>query len=289
MRSNSIYASLTKDSLLAELKMQLYAPANQSKTFIILEGKDDITLLESCFSKDCYLFESYGGKQALEEIVKMFACPQVIGIRDRDYLKTPNERIFFCDYCNAEMMIISNEDSFSSLMLKAVKIDEDFIAIRDTVLNSLLCLSALRKANEEHQWGLSFQKLSISCLLRGKGSIEKQELIEMLNRVNLNNLIDCDRENTVNQEIESIRDNLLAYTNGHDFCEALICYLKKNYSSNKQIGTWGIDDVHILLSIGFRPVDFTQTILYKNLYEYQEKNNLNILSFVGLNRFSQVV
>lgn len=116
MIENSVYLSLGKDSLHAELRMQLASPKNKNKVFIILEGQDDITLLKDCFTQDCYLFESYGGKQALEETVRLFEYNNVIGIRDRDYTKSCNPRIFFCDYCNAEMMVVSNNEAFNSLL-----------------------------------------------------------------------------------------------------------------------------------------------------------------------------
>ena len=278
MVSNSIYSSLSKDDMLAELKLQLSSPNNIKKTFVILEGVEDITLFSPLLSKDCSIFESYGGKQALEETINTcFQDKRVIGIRDRDYLlTTSNNRIFFCDYCNAEMMIISNEQGFSNVLLKILREQVDCNKIRDEILESLLILSAMRKANEENSWGITLKDISIPYILSICNPIVVDNLIEHINRKS-KNTITLEKRKVIIDEANKIKGDLLNYTNGHDFCAALIDYLKKRASSNPSIHALSKDTIHIFLSLGYNIMYFAKTNLYKSLYDYQNQNDLKIV------------
>ena len=286
---NKIYNNLRKDDLLAELKMQLFAPSNTKKTFIVFEGLDDITLLKSCFTDNCILFESYSGKIGVEDIIDTFDYPQVIGIIDRDYAHTLKKRLFLCDYCNAEMMVISNDDAFTCLMEKLHLFNNDPIDFRNSVLNSLLYLSALRKANDEYHWNINFSRLPIIKLLENQTKILYDDLIQLINRQNVDNPINHERELLIQAESIKIASNLLMYTNGHDFCTAFIHLIKRKYPNNKVTKSLGEDNIHTMLYIGFRPVDFIKTNLFNEILNYQTENALNILSFVSYNNKNIII
>lgn len=277
--ANSIRTVLSKESLLAEIKMQLSAPANANKAIIIFEGTDDIAIFNSLLSdKNCLSLESYGGKQALEEIINCYIFDyRVIGIRDKDYLLTPsNNRIFFCDHCNLEMMIISDLEAFNHIMYKITQEVADYAEFRNKILISLILVSAARKANDENIWGINFQNISIDYLLKDSDQIVFENLVFHLNNKSDVKLTDIYIEQ-IKQTCSVISDNLIDYTNGHDFCAALCCFLKKYYSKKPVVKALGKIMLHLLLSMGYNNEYFKKTNLYASLQAYQDFNNLKIV------------
>lgn len=276
MIENSVYLALDKATMFAELRMQLSSPNNKKKTYIILEGQDDITLLRDCFTNECYLFESYGGKTALEETVNAFQNSNVIGVRDRDYIKFEKPRVFCCDYCNAEMMVVSNDKAFTVLLNKITQSNDNFVELRNQLLNDLIYLSAIRKLNEEYKFELNFKKVSINYLYRSKNLSNLSYLVEYINRYSEQKIND-DKRKLIEDEVTKIKENLLLYTNGHDFCELLITFLKQQYPNKNVVKTLSIGNFHLVLYIGYSFIYFYSTDLYKKLYDYQINNNLSIV------------
>lgn len=277
MPNNSIHQNLTKEQMLAELRLQLTSPINKDKSFLIIEGQDDLKVMREFLSNNCHIFESYSGKQGVEEIVQKFSDNRLIGIRDKDYLNIPtNTRIFFYDYCNLEMMIISNINYFSNILYKLIINPKDFTPLRDKSLTNILSLSALRKCNEENNWGISLTNIPICKLLSNKNIIELNDLLYIVSKKNNDRTFSKDEQILLSQNIKIVKQELLKYTNGHDFCESLLYEIKRNYP-NKMINKIGIDIFHSYLIAAYNYTDFHYTKLFKDLIEYESVNNIKIL------------
>ena len=276
--NDSIREHLSKDSLVAELKMQLSSPQNLNRTMILFEGEDDISVFNSLIDNDgCMLFESYGGKAALNEIItSIINDKRLIGIRDRDYEANPlGQRIFFCDHCNLEMMIVSNNESFSNSMFKIVRQGDDFLKLREDVLLAIKGLSITRKLNEELQWHISFKGISVNYLLTLSNPIKVKDLILYLNSINAN-MIDDQQMDLIITEMDKLTSHPLDYTNGHDYCQALVFFLKTKYT-NKGIKTIGAKDFSTFLYLGYHEKHFKKTSLYNSLVLYQNQEKLSIV------------
>ena len=102
MATNSIRTNLSKDTTISEIKLLLSADREKIKKIVVVEGEDDIIFLSRFFNKDVILFESFSGKQGVEEIIntREICDFRVIGIRDKDYCNGhSNKRRFFYDRC----------------------------------------------------------------------------------------------------------------------------------------------------------------------------------------------
>ncbi len=277
---DSIRTSLSKESMLAEIRMQLSAPQNENKTFVILEGIDDITMFDSLLSPTgCILYESYGGKTALNKTVsEAFNDKRIIGIRDIDYdIPLECERIFYCDHCNAEMMMIANDSFFISIMRKLIKRKENFLQLRLDVLDCLKYFSFTREQNDTNHWGVNLSSTSVEYLISKNDPIKINDIINHVN-IKSNVKIDNQKKIAICEAVDNNKKTLLDYTNGHDFCSILKCMIKNKYGlQNTTLTKISDQDFKNFLSIGYTFDYFTKTVLFDKLKEYQETNSLHIV------------
>ena len=278
--NNSIRAQLSKDDLLAEIRMQLSSPLNEHKTFLAFEGLDDIYLFESLVNTDeCFLYESYGGKEALREIVENhFLDKRIIAIRDKDYDTNGDcERIFYCDYCNAEMMMVSNDLYFSTFMRRIVRKNVDFTILRDQVLDALKVISFTRKLNDEKSWGINLSDISVEYMFSLSNPISLENLALHINSKSRTKFDDT-MQLTVVDDLNNNTNNLLHYTNGHDFCVGLKCVVNNQFGINKNpINKLNATDFRSMLSLPYNLDFFKTTNLYASLKKYEEKSELHIV------------
>lgn len=85
MGKNSIQSNLTKDDLIAEIRLTLGADFKREHTVIIVEGEDDISFFNGKLSSNVDIRESFSGKRGVLEIVSLFSDSRVIGVCDVDY------------------------------------------------------------------------------------------------------------------------------------------------------------------------------------------------------------
>ena len=273
---NSIRNDLSKDAVLSEIRLQLTSPLNKNKSIILFEGLSDVVFFESLIENNSLLIESYGGKSDVIETIKNFADYRLIAIIDKDYdPELEEERIFYCDYCNVEMMIISNENLFDRVLTKLLLKKDDYTTLRNDVLQSLKCLSFLRQDNDINDWGIDFTKISIQRLLGQKMIVELEILKSEINSKS-DIKLDEEKEREILKNKDNSIENLLNITNGHDFCRALPIFLTLRYEKQKK--KMSEDDIRTILSIGYTEKFFKETQLFNKLMKYQGKYNLSIVS-----------
>lgn len=279
--NNSIRMNLSKYSMENEIRLLLSVPQNKSKTIVIFEGQDDIKLFMPLLNlNSVYLFESYGGKPAIKSIlqVRFLNEKRVVGIADKDYEMQKVERLFFCDYCNAEMMIVGNDDSLAYTLFTVTNEWLDVSSVRDRVLQKLIFLTIIRKLNDENDWGLTFQNISINGIMQKSDLTPLMQAVRVINSKNRLNIIDEQRKGKIKSEKEHLlSENLLEYTNGHDFCKALLREIKFLFPSSKKIASISSDEFEDFLRMGYRKEFFAYSSLYNSLYKYQTQNHLVIV------------
>lgn len=216
-------------------------------------------------------------KKGIDILKKFGNCNRVIGIFDRDYdVDIKDEKIFFCDYCNVEMMILSDDRLFSDTLFNIFSSFIDVCNIRRIILDDLLILSAIRKLNYIEQWGLSFTNLPLKEIIKNKTDLEK--IIFFINKKNVNNIIDISRKKFISLEVTAMQNlNLLNYTNGHDFCHTLLLELKELYKTNRTIQHMNLDELWLLIISGYGKEYFKKSKLYSNILSYQQNHGLKIV------------
>lgn len=275
MSGNSIRGCLSKEDTISEIILSL--GHNPNATCVVVEGESDIRLFKSILSDSVELFQSYSGKHGIEDIVvRQFQNnKRVIGIRDRDYerIKKQKKRMFFCDYCCAEMMIISDDYCYNRIYNNVFNDPcETSLDNRIHILKTLLFMSLLRKNNEEKKWGICIKDIKAGEYYDSSTDDINQD--ELIKNINYRSDIKLSGEMTRIVQREFNKDyNLADYlnmTNGHDFISMFgkFCGPKKTMSN----GT-----LETTLRVAFGEDNFQKTQLYIRLKEYQENKSVKIV------------
>lgn len=274
MATNSIIDNLDSKDMISTIKLEMGADINKEKVFLIVEGTDDKKFFKYFCQKNVSICESYSGKKGIEEILYYFKkSKNIIGIRDKDYENRKlDDRILFYDYCNMEMMLISDDEVFEKIICEYYNGEKEYLKLRSEILINLIPLSSLRKVNENEKKMWNFNGIDYNLILNDDYEIEKEKIYESLQNINkLKNTEDF----TSNLDVKKryTYKELLNITNGHDFLKLLCIYCKR--SSNKK----NIKDENLIeaLRCGFGNSNFKNTNLYNSLKSYQKTNKIKIV------------
>lgn len=149
--------SYKKDFIIeSKIRLLINADINNNKTYILVEGNDDINLLRHMMNDNIDII-GCNGKESILKIVKNIDKVNCIGIIDMDYeYNYNNTRIFLYDYCCLEMMIISDKGIIKKIA-KEFKISVNKIL---DILFSLLFISLMRKYNYYNKLNIDFGPLN---------------------------------------------------------------------------------------------------------------------------------
>ncbi len=269
MSTNSILDNLTSDDMISTIKLEIGADVKKEKTFLVVEGKDDKKFLKYLVKENVVICESYSGKKGIEEILAKFKNnKKIIGIRDRDYEKRKlDNRIFFYDFCNIEMMIINDNNVFERICCEYYEGKMNYIELRKNILQNLLLISILRKKNEEEKKMWNFNGINYDMDENGK--IAEESLFFDLQTINPSK----PKNEFVFSFAKIIKyEELLNITNGHDFIKTFIKYCKKENGKN-------INEKNLLevLRCTFTKESFKRTALYKDIKCYQISNKIEFV------------
>ena len=150
MDNNSIRKHLEREDIISEIRLLRGEDYKKEKTFVIVEGDDDLKFFKNKFNDNTYGFESFSGCDGVEEIVNYFQSDQrIIGIRDKDYssLTSGENKIFLYDYHSLEIMLAMNDESFESICSEFYCGDENVFDLRNKVFQKLKYISCFREIN----------------------------------------------------------------------------------------------------------------------------------------------
>ena len=271
--ADSIRKCLDEADTVSELKLLL--SASKDKTFVVLEGDDDIRLFKSLLGCKVGLVQSYQSKIGVEKMIQVHFPREkhVIGIRDKDYQQKPlSNRIFYCDFCCLEMMVIANDEVLERVYNSYCNTVIGATVLRLTCLRHLELLSELRCLNEREKWNVKFDGINPQVLYDEDQSAMDENVIRYLNSCNPDNTISDERYSAVKKQfpIKNSENELLYIANGHDFT-SIFHYLGKIKESKIVIGK--------ALRSSFGKNEFKKTQLYRKLLEYQQKNKIAILDY----------
>lgn len=264
MGTNSIKKNLTKDSIISDIKLLLGADINKENVYVIVEGEDDVKFLRKYLNSNVKIYESFSGKNGVEEIVQseIICSSRVIGIRDKDYCNAPkDEKIFFYDRCCLEIMIVEFDNAFNSIYYEFYDGKMEPHKLKEHILTQLLKVSQVRKYNEENKMKINFKGLSFQDMIDDASKMNKDKFIEQLKKLNSGKSIDFDN---IFSNLSCQYSNILDITNGHDFILLfkVICDKK---GSRKPITEKQISSV---LRGSFNEELLKKTYLYRSICEY---------------------
>lgn len=243
---------------------------------MVVEGEDDQKLFRPLLASNVDLFQSYASKKGVDNIVGNYFPieTRVIGIRDKDYQDSPfSNRTFFCDYCCAEMMIISLDSCFERIYCNFYKkgiFNSD--ALRVHCLERLEKLSKLRQLNEQNNWNVIFDGIKPGKHYSDDISAMNLNILSDLNSHNPSNIINDDRDMMCDALPKCISvSDYLDITNGHDFIH-LFCKVCLDSHSKTCL-----ESIQATMRGTLGKAEFKETKLYANLISYQIRNGINIV------------
>jgi hypothetical protein len=256
---------LTKDSIISDIKLLLGADINKENVYVVVEGDDDIKFLRRYLNSNVTIYESFSGKNGVEEIVNsaIIFNSRVIGIRDKDYCNDfKNKKIFFYDRCCLEMMIAEVDEAFNGIYYEFYNGEMEPHKLKEHILNELFTVSQLRKYNEENKMEINFKGISFQSMIDDESKINEDKFIEQIKKLNSGkpiNFIDI-----INKSSYQNTDNMLDITNGHDFILLFKAFCDKrcrgNSANEKQISS--------VLRGSFSEEFLKETTLYENISNY---------------------
>ena len=282
MGKNSIQSNLSKEDIIAEIRLTLAADVEHKKSVVIVEGEDDILFFRGKLQPDVDIRESFSGKCGVIEIVNHFSEYRVIGICDVDFnSRCPSPQIFYYDYSCLEMMLISNDSAFSAFFYTYYQgSPEDPQKVRFQLLSNLKWLSFYRKLSAENNWAVNFKGLSISLAYNNNTqALDTSNLLSQINKINPG-IISNDRSRIellsteCRQELD--REAYLSIIQGHDFLNyfQVLCESVRHLKGKSP----GVAELSRALICSYRKEDFAKSSLFRSLSEYQATYQLDILS-----------
>lgn len=274
MDNNSIRRNLKREDIISEIRLLCGEDYSKVKTFVIVEGDDDLKFIKNKFNSNTYGFESFSGCAGVEEIVSCFQSDKrVIGIRDKDYsdLISGTNKIFLYDYHSLEIMLAMNDESFEAVCSEFYCGDEKVFELRNKVFQKLKYISCFRKKNSCEGWELITDNISIDELYRQSKLDRHEEIAKEINRPSKNNY-NLEKQSIVDECYRTVTD-LQSITRGHDFAE-LFKVICNSSGIEREIKS---RDVELVLRSSFTLESFKNTNLFQSLLKYENDNDLKFL------------
>lgn len=275
MSADSIFSHLTAENTVAEIDFILSADYRRERTVVLLEGEDDVKVFRFLVSDDVTLIKAYGASTTVDKLIPS-AFPderRVIGIRDHDYLKRrTHPRIFWCDRCCCEMMLLSDPETFERVCVNFYRGELGATELRDEILTRLYYISSARLLSQEMRLGLRLSDTDLASVIGPELTPSVDTVLRFLRRYN-------DKKVTA-KFVAAMKklpspppaDDLLEITNGHDFLAVLSIYVcgKRRTVSERELGG--------ALRCAYSLSAFRKTRLYRELVAYGDENSLEIVA-----------
>lgn len=268
---------ITYQDKLIELRLDISHPYCKGKAFVLLEGESDLKFYRKFFnSNNCKVETIPGSKFNVEECVGELTknSPIIIGIIDADFVHLgakPYDKanVFLTDFHDMEMMLISDDEIFSSLICEYTDLPRDkHSETRNNIMSSIEQISYLKWLNEvenlhyDFKFGfhdlISFENLEIDLNEYFKRVLSKSPNAKITDK------------KIILDKIKALKDtnpHPLQLCNGHDFMKAISQYVKQEF------GVKGVSDKHIVSScrMTFSFNHYSSTELYNNTKMWADK------------------
>ena len=273
---------ITYQDKLNELRLDVSHPNNKGIAFVLLEGESDIRLFRKLFNLDnCKVEAIPGGKFKLEDCVDELAniYPLIFGIRDADFIRLgihpySKANMFLTDFHDMEMLLISEDEVFSSIIFEYTSLTKDrHSEVRTSIMISIELIGYLRWLNEieklEYDFNCGFQDLISFSNLEIDFS---QYFARILSKSPNAKLTDI---TIVVKKIKLLKEtnpNYFQLTNGHDFIKALSRYVKDS-GSGRGISE---ENVNSSLRMAFTFEHYKLTHLFSDTKSWSEMKSCNL-------------
>ena len=264
----------TFEEKLSELKLDTSHPLSKKNVFVVVEGRDDVKLYKKLLNETCVVghFDAEGKEKLEKGLMDLWKYPllaNLIGIRDADFLHLEgiqpfHPNLFFTDYHDAEMLLVSSDDTLQALFSEYLPKENKPKDVRDFLMNALRFVSYTRWYSIRNKSGFRFKEFPLQVVLNlQKGEIEMEKFIDLLIKLSPDET-NVDKIRLI-EEIKGLYDaehDLRQLTNGHDFVGVLALFLKtKTFSINPE-------NLAKSLRLTYHKTEFRLTKLYQKLKDW---------------------
>lgn len=273
--------------------------------YLLVEGAKDLRLYRKFIREELRVKATFG-KYALREVYEILERNQfnkVLGIRDADFLRIPNNPKFDPNYVHP-IFVTDNHDS--EVMMIDSKALTDFLnvvsdpdkvnkferkvgkSVRDLLYELGYNIGCLKLANKRNNLGLVFKPAKIDGnVIKYKKFICDKTFVFLGNDELITAALDYSRNRntqlaskpTILEALGVIlaeNHDIKEIVNGHDLSEILYLIVTKGLGSNSSVLN-GADSIENSLIMSYDIAQFAKTRLYNSLDSYQKTKGVSIM------------
>lgn len=281
-QSFSLRETIDASDKITDIRLSLRSEIGCQFVWILVEGENDYKLYQKFIDANKARIEYVGGGKGQLEIALQILTQetnQVIGIRDADFCHLENSypsvtNLFFTDFHDIEMTML-NSDQVMENLLTEHNLQEYLENIRENILKEASFLGYVRWYNEINNLELLFKGLGLGDFIEMQDSIikiNKENLIAAINQRSSNKRRAIDLPSIIDFQNQKYTNDFYNLCNGHDVTALLSLRIGSSVSKNEL-------SRHIRIS--YRLIDFNQTSLYRNIYNWQQENGFIFLKSIA--------
>ena len=273
--------------------------------YVLVEGVKDLRLYRKFILEDLRVKPTFGKYKLRQvyEILEGREFDRMLGIRDADFLRIPNNpkfdqnymsAIFVTDSHDSEVMMIDSKALIDFLIvvsdLDKVKAFENRVgkSIRNLMYDLGYTIGCLKLANKRKNLGLLFkpEKAGGNVIKYKKFICDKtftflgnESLVTAAVDYSRNRSADLASKPIILHALEAVlaeNHDTLEVVNGHDLAEILYLIATKGLGSNSSLLS-SADSVENSLIMSYDIAQFTKTKLYGMIDSHQKSKGINII------------
>jgi hypothetical protein len=263
--------------LAGQIILSLKTERGKDKIYILVEGLNDRKVYKELFNNEKVRIEQANGKPhillALDVLNKK--TKQVIGICDADFYHLSKDssqicNLFFTDYHDIEMTMLSVDDVLSSVLIK-YDLQDEAQEILQKALENATFIGYIRWFNEEHKVGLRFSGLGLgNFVVQGdrNACLDRRNYLLELNKRSKDITKDISDSDIDNFKTDHYTDDIFNLCNGRDVVTIIALMIGKSTSYKK---------ICAELRQSFNVEHFRKTRLYSDILRWQAETGFIIL------------
>lgn len=287
--SNSTSIRVTPASESARYAQEIRGRLQEDKIVVAVEGDDDLRIDRKLFKKNVVIVPTQGKLRLVSIDKELFdTYPQnLIAIKDADYdhlncVAAPHDHIFLTDKHDMEMTMIDCE-IIESILSEYISKTDNFESLCDgqKIINDLSAnlteYSYIKWLNDIENCSINFEVVSMKGLGAAESRVTIASALEKLYENDANNRDEVKKvnEDDVNDFIgHHPCENLDLLICGHDFCSALLEWMRNN-GSKVNLTRSGLES---LIRLQYSREKFYTTTLYHNIHEWELKYDRQIVA-----------
>ena len=273
---------LDENDIMNSIRLELRHPATRDNVWVLVEGPTDQKLFSKLLDAKSIRIEVVhgGGVEPLLHAIKKLSheTDRVVAIRDSDFIrlegKMPDqENLYITDSHDAEMMMVASDSAFKSLVSEYLtKRIDDFLELREEILESIAFAGAARWLNYIHKLTLNFGKVGLGGCYQGSTlRLHKKKYLRKLHAASPHRFRDITIEE-VERAVDEF-DDLFNLCNGHDFEKVTSLHISAVTAKDIKDS-----DIGKIMRVAYTYADFIKTELYQGLRQWERKSGYKLFS-----------